>query len=56
MAHNDVMMQELAKTSGAMPHYLEIVKKFEGEVTKSAADPTINLLFSLSHPSTPLTI
>ena len=54
MAHNDVMMQELADTSGAVPHYLEIVKKFKGEVTKSAADPTINPLFSLSRPSAPL--
>src|SRR5580698_10012464 len=54
MAHNDVMMQELAETSGAVPHYLEIVKKFEGEVTRSAADTTINPLFSLSRPSAPL--
>ena len=55
MAHNDVMMQELAETSGAVPHYLEIGKKFEGEVTKSAMDTTINPLFSLSRPSAPLT-
>ena len=46
MAHNNIMMQELAKTSGAVPHYLEIVRKFEGEVTRSAIDTTINPLFS----------
>jgi hypothetical protein len=56
MAHNDVMMQELTETAGAVPHYLGIIKKFKGEVTKSAADTTINPLFSLSHPSAPLTI
>ena len=53
MAHNDVMMKELADTPGAIPHYLEIVKKFEGEVTKSAADTTINPLFSRPRPSPP---
>ena len=46
MAHNNVMIEELTDTSGAMPHYLEIVRKFKGEVTKSAADTTINTLFS----------
>ena len=51
MAYNDVIMQELAKISGAVPHYLEIVRKFEGEVTKSTVDTTINLLFSPLHPS-----
>ena len=53
MAHNDVMMQELAKTSGAVPYYLEIVRKFEGEVTKSTADTSINPLFSPPCPSPP---
>ena len=53
MAHNDVMMEELAETSGAVPHYLEIVRKFEGEVTKSAANTTINTLFSPPRPSPP---
>ena len=56
MAHNNVMMQELAKKSGAVPHYLEIVKKFKGEVTRSAVDTTINPLFSLLHPSRSLSI
>ena len=51
MAHNNVMMQELAEMSGAVPHYLEIVRKFEGEVTKSAVNTTINLLFSPPHCS-----
>ena len=46
MAHNNVMMQELADTSGAVLHYLEIVRKFKEEVTKSTADTTINPLFS----------
>ena len=54
MAQNDIMMQELAKTSGAVPHYLEIVRKFKGEVTKSTVDTTINPLFSPPHPSPPL--
>ena len=53
MAHNDVMMEELANMPGAVPHYLEIVRKFEGEVAKSAADPNINPLFSHPHPSPP---
>ena len=53
MAHNDVMMEELADTPGAVPHYLEIVKKFEGEVTKSAADTTVNPLFSCPRPLPP---
>ena len=51
MAHNDIMMQKLAETSGAVPHYLEIVRKLKGEVTKSTADTTINPLFSPPHPS-----
>ena len=51
MAYNDVMMEELADKPGAVPHYLEIVRKFEGEVTKSAKDTDINLLYSYPHPS-----
>ena len=47
------MMEELANTPGAVPHYLEIVKKFEGEVTKSAVNTDINPLFSYPHPSPP---
>ena len=46
MAHNDVMMEELTNIPGAVSHYLEIVRKFEGEVTKSTADTDINPLFS----------
>ena len=53
MAHNDVMMEELTETSGAVPHYLEIVRKFEGEVTRSTADTTINTLFSPPYPLPP---
>ena len=53
MAHNDVMMEKLADTLGAVPYYLEIVKKFEGEVTNSTADTGINPLFSCPHPSPP---
>jgi hypothetical protein len=53
MAHNDIMMEELIDTPGAIPYYLEIVKKFEGEVTKSAMDTTVNPLFSRPRPSPP---
>ena len=53
MAHNDIMMEELAEIPGAVPHYLEIVRKFKGEVTKSTADANINPLFSPPHPSPP---
>jgi hypothetical protein len=53
MAHNDIIMEELAETPGAMPHYLEIVKKFEGEVSKSTADTNVNPLFSCPHPLPP---
>ena len=53
MAHNDVMMEELADTPGAVPHYLEIVKRFKGEVTKSAADTDTNPLFNCPRPSPP---
>ena len=53
MAHNNVMMEELIDMPGAVPHYLEIVRKFKGEVTKSATDTDINPLFSHPHPSPP---
>ena len=53
MAHNDIMMEELTDTPGAVPYYLEIVKKFKGEVAKSAADTDINPLFSHPCPSPP---
>ena len=53
MAHNDIMMEELANRPRAVPHYLEIVRKFEGEVTKSAKDTNINPLCSHPHPSPP---
>jgi hypothetical protein len=33
MAHNNIVVEELANTPGAVPHYLEIVRKFKGDIT-----------------------
>ena len=36
MAYNNVIMEKLANKPRAVPYYLEIVRKFKGEITKSA--------------------
>ena len=53
MVYNNIIMEELANKPRAVSHYLEIVRKFKGEVTKSAKNTNINLLYSHSCLSPP---